>query len=56
MMVDTSLNQLGIEKDIAATVSHYMAAPWLVINSDLIVTVPGRITKTISDVLPLETF
>lgn len=53
---DTMLSRKGQERDIAVSVPHYMVAPWLLINSDLIVTVPQRAAAVISKILPLSTF
>ncbi len=53
---NTVLSKKGQERDIAVSVPHYMVAPWLLINSDLIVTVPQRAAAVVTKILPLATF
>lgn len=47
-LVDTVLSQKGLKREIAVRVPHFLAASYIVANSDLIVTLPRRIGLMLS--------
>lgn len=53
-LVDKILAEQGLARRIAATVPHFLVAPFIIAQSDLIVTVNSRIARTFSRHLPLE--
>ena len=44
-LVDHALSMLGLKRNVAVRVPHYLVAPSIVAKSDLIATVPARIAR-----------
>jgi DNA-binding transcriptional LysR family regulator len=55
-IVDYALEAQGHFRRVVLTVPHYLAAPIMVSQSDLIMTLPSRIVKLLSDTHALRTF
>jgi DNA-binding transcriptional LysR family regulator len=52
--VDTALARLGRRRRVALCIPHFLAAPIVVAQSDLILTLPERIAKSFAAILPLR--
>ncbi|HEX2734618.1 MAG TPA: LysR family transcriptional regulator [Polyangiaceae bacterium] len=52
--VDTALGRLGLRRRVAVGVPNFAAAPFLVVQTDLVLTVPERVARFIGQTLPLE--
>lgn len=52
--VDRALAEQGLKRRIACTVPHFLVAPFVVAESDLILTVNTRIAQTFARQLPLK--
>jgi len=52
---DSVLAEQGLERHVVLTVSHFLVAPFIVAESDLILTVSGRVAKIMSRKLGLVT-
>lgn len=52
--VDVALAQLGLQRRIAVRLPHFLAAPMLVAESDMILSLPRRLAKRIAIFTPLE--
>ncbi|MFO0676142.1 MAG: LysR family transcriptional regulator [Polyangiaceae bacterium] len=51
--VDTALHELGRERRIQVAVPHFLVAPYLVAESDLVLTLAERIARRVAAHLPL---
>ena len=51
--VDDSLARLGLSRKIALMLPHFLVAPFVIAESDLVLTLPRRIAKTFEKQLPL---
>lgn len=51
--IEVRAREVGVELDIAARVSHFMAAPFAVASSDLVAVVPERIAHHFCELVPL---
>ena len=51
--VDRALSRLGKKRRVALTVPHFLVAPIVVARSDLVLTLPERVARTFSEMLPL---
>ena len=54
--VDERLAELGLERTVAASVPYFLAAPALVLSSDLIVTLPDSLARVFAGQWPVEVF
>jgi len=52
---DAVLAEQGLQRHVTLTVSHFLVAPFIVAESDLILTVSGRVAKVLSRKLGLVT-
>lgn len=52
-IVDTALAKLGLERRVALTVPHFLAAPYIVAGSDLVLTLAERVARALAAHLPL---
>lgn len=52
---DSVLAARGLERHVAMTVSHFLVAPFIVAESDLVLTVSGRVAKIMAQKLGLVT-
>lgn len=50
------LEQQNLQRHVAISVPHFLAAPFIVANTDLVVTLAERIAKAYSDILNLRIF
>lgn len=53
--VDDVLAAHGLTRRIAVALPHFLVAPFVVANTDLVLTVPARIARTFAGFLPLRT-
>jgi DNA-binding transcriptional LysR family regulator len=53
-IVDTALSELGLSRRVVAQVPHFLVAPFLVLETDLVVTLPSRVAHAFARYLPLE--
>lgn len=53
-VVDQALATQGLERRLAATVPHFLAAPHVVAHSDYIVTLAGRVARIYAAFLPIR--
>ena len=53
-MTDDALTRLGLSRRIAVTVPHFLVAPHIVVQSDLILTLPARVANMLAAPLGLE--
>ncbi len=51
--VDVALTALGLTRHVALRVPHFLAAAMLVADSDMILTLPGRLARLLAKSLPL---
>ena len=51
--VDVALAALGLTRHVALRVPHFIAGAMLVAESDMILTLPGRLARRLADKLPL---
>ncbi|MBV6323052.1 LysR family transcriptional regulator [Duganella violaceipulchra] len=51
--VDVALSALGLTRQVALRVPHFLAAAMLVADSDMILTLPGRLARLLAQRLPL---
>jgi DNA-binding transcriptional LysR family regulator len=54
--VDDALATRGLERRVVATLPHFLAMPFLIAESDLVVTIAERIARTVGARLPVATF
>lgn len=52
--VDTALAERGLSRRVALGVSSFLAAPFAVASSDLVLTMPERVARRFAELLPLE--
>jgi DNA-binding transcriptional LysR family regulator len=52
-VVDTALAALGLSRRVVLMVQHFLAAPFVVAKTDLVLTVPERVAFAFADMLPL---
>lgn len=52
-VVDRELERLGLRREVAMTVPHFLMAPHLVAGSDLICVLPGRVARRLAEPLGL---
>jgi DNA-binding transcriptional LysR family regulator len=52
--VDRELTRLGKKRRVVVTVPHFLVAPVLVAESDLVLTLPERVAKSMANMLPLR--
>jgi DNA-binding transcriptional LysR family regulator len=52
--VDDALGALGLERQIAVALPHFLAAPHIVAQSDLVLTMAARLAASFASVLPLR--
>ncbi len=52
--VDDALEKLGLSRRVRLRLPHFLAAPILVSQNDLILTLPGRVAQTLSELIPLQ--
>jgi DNA-binding transcriptional LysR family regulator len=53
-LVDEALSRLNLERRVTVGVPHFLSAPYLVVDSDLVATVPERLARLVSRSLALE--
>jgi DNA-binding transcriptional LysR family regulator len=53
-VVDETLAELGKRRRVALTVPHFLLAPHLVANSDLVLTVGARVAERFAELLPVR--
>jgi DNA-binding transcriptional LysR family regulator len=53
-VVDTALARLGRRRRVALRIPHFLAAPIVIAQSDLILTLPERIARSFAAMLPLR--
>lgn len=51
--IDVALSALGLTRHVALKVPHFLAGAMLVADSDMILTLPGRLAERLAAVLPL---
>lgn len=51
--VDVALSSLGLTRRVALRVPHFLAAAMLVADSDMVLTLPGRLARVLAKRLPL---
>jgi DNA-binding transcriptional LysR family regulator len=51
--VDAALSARGLTRHVALRVPHFLAGAMLVAESDMILTLPGRLARRLADTLPL---
>jgi len=51
--VDTALSALGLTRHVALRVPHFLAGAMLVADSDMILSLPGRLARRLAESLPL---
>jgi DNA-binding transcriptional LysR family regulator len=52
-IVDDALAKLGSERRVVASVPHFLIAPFLIPNTDLVVTLPSRVARAFASSLGL---
>jgi DNA-binding transcriptional LysR family regulator len=52
--VDDALSAVGLSRKVVVAVPHFLVAPFIVSETDLVLTVPERVAQTFSASLPLE--
>jgi DNA-binding transcriptional LysR family regulator len=51
--VDRALAEQGLSRRVALLISHFLVAPFIIAQTDLVLTVPERVALTFSEQLPL---
>ena len=51
--VDTALSEIGLTREVVAAVPHFSTAPFTLVETDLVATMPTRLAKMFCDYLPL---
>jgi DNA-binding transcriptional LysR family regulator len=51
--VDVAMSALGLTRHVALRVPHFLAGAMLVADSDMILTLPGRLARRLAQTLPL---
>ena len=54
-IVDRELAARGLTRRVTMTVSHFLVAPFIVAESDLVLTIPARVAKALASPLDLAT-
>lgn len=54
-LVDEALARLGRSRRVALTVPHFLVAPHVLVESDLVLTLAERVARTFAGLLPLVT-
>ncbi len=52
--VDDALAERGLTRRVAMLLPHFLAAPFVIAQSDLVLTLPERVANTFANQLPLE--
>jgi DNA-binding transcriptional LysR family regulator len=52
--VDDALAKRGLSRRVALLVPHFLAAPFVIAQTDLVLTLPERVAMTFAKTLPLE--
>lgn len=52
--VDDALEKLGLCRRVRLRLPHFMAAPILVSQNDLVLTLPGRVARALAEMVPLQ--
>jgi DNA-binding transcriptional LysR family regulator len=52
--VDRALEAIGLSRHVALMVPHFLVAPHVVAQSDLVLTLPARVGRAFADILPLR--
>lgn len=55
-IVETVFERAGLEPEVRMRLPHFLAAPFLVAETDLVVTVPQRLGEIFARVLPLKLY
>lgn len=55
-IVDDALAALGRERRVAVMLQSFLVAPWLIAQSDLVITLAERLAKALSTTLPLQVY
>lgn len=55
-IVDSVLEGLGLAREVAVAVPHFLVAPHIVAETDLVLTVPERIARRFTGILPVRVF
>jgi DNA-binding transcriptional LysR family regulator len=55
-IIDDWLEQRGLTRKISLIVPNFLAAPWIVARTDLVLSLPARIGDCLARVAPLKTF
>lgn len=53
-VVDDSLQALGLSRDIVLLIPHFLVAPFVVAETELVLTLPERIAQKLSKLLPVQ--
>jgi DNA-binding transcriptional LysR family regulator len=53
-VVDSALARLGKKRRVALMIPHFLAAPMVIAQSDLVLTLPERIGRAFANMLPLR--
>lgn len=54
--MDDLLKARGLSRNVVLSVPHFLSAPYLVANSDLVVTMAERVARAAAQTLPVELF
>jgi len=52
--VDDALAERGLSRRVALLIPHFLAAPFVIAQTDLVLTLPERVALTFAETLPLE--
>ncbi len=55
-LIDDWLEQRGLTRKISLIVPNFLAAPWIVARTDLVLSLPAKIGECLARVAPLKTF
>jgi DNA-binding transcriptional LysR family regulator len=55
-VIDTALTQLGLRRDVAVELHSIMAAPFIVANTDMLITLPRLVAEQLGETARIKTY
>lgn len=55
-IVDSSLEKIGVKRNIRVSIPQFALTPWIFLNNDLIVTIPKTLGEEFLKILPVKSF
>ena len=55
-IVDSSLEKIGVKRNIRVSIPQFSLSPWVFLNNDLVVTIPKTLANEFLKILPVKAF